>query len=96
MAGQSRIIKESKAGVMDLVQVAASQQAPPRYIAPPLGLSPVFLGWGTNARPGVAGIINKHYCGFAGAYLFGASCMVSVRLCVFSLSEGLRPSLRGS
>ncbi len=59
-------------GLMALIQVAASQQVPQKYIAAVIGFISIFYAVGQMLGPGVAGLIIEHYGGFAGAYLFGA------------------------
>jgi MFS family permease len=72
-------------GLMALIQVAASQQVPQKYIAAVIGFISVFYAVGQMLGPGTAGLIIEHYGGFSGAYWFGAVLYAICLVVAFTL-----------
>lgn len=60
-------------GMMALIQVSASQQVSPVYLAAAIGFISIFYAVGQMLGPGLAGWLISNCGGFAAAYLFGCA-----------------------
>ncbi|WP_155593383.1 MFS transporter [Lysinibacillus cavernae] len=76
----------SLGGVLVLIQMKASQQVPPTYIASAIGFISIFYAVGQMMGPGLAGWLIEHVGGFPVAYGFGAMVFLVCILLAFTLT----------
>ncbi|MGY4793601.1 MFS transporter [Lysinibacillus fusiformis] len=76
----------SLGGVLVLIQMKASQQVLPQYVASAIGFISIFYAVGQMMGPGLAGWLIEHAGGFSVAYGFGAAVFFLCILLAFSLT----------
>ncbi|MEK3729541.1 MULTISPECIES: MFS transporter [Lysinibacillus] len=76
----------SLGGVLVLIQMKASQQVPPPYIASAIGFISIFYAVGQMMGPGLAGWLIEHVGGFPVAYGFGAIVFFICILLAFTMT----------